>query len=106
MAIQTSDLENKVKANGKWVASEVKDVARDVSKDLKNASSDISSSGSDVMTTVQDGISDLFNTGSTSAQNAGKTVLDFAQKYPVQAAVGGLVVGLFLGSKLFTGRRA
>jgi ElaB/YqjD/DUF883 family membrane-anchored ribosome-binding protein len=93
--MDTQHAENKIKANGKWAASEARDVGKE-----------ISTRSQDVLETIQDGVAELLKMGQKYAKSGSDQALDLAKKYPVQAVCGGLVIGLFLGAKIFGGRRA
>ena len=96
-----SEIQDKVKANGKWAVNE----AKDASKEAMNVGKDLAGQGSGLIDTIQSSVTDLFKTGTESVQTAGKSAVDLAKKYPVQAAVGGIVIGMLLGARLF-GRAA
>jgi ElaB/YqjD/DUF883 family membrane-anchored ribosome-binding protein len=93
--MDTQHVENKIKSNGKWASSEAKDAGRQ-----------ISTRSQDLLETIQDGVSELLKNVPKYAQSGSKQAAEIVKKYPVQAAVGGLVIGLFLGAKIFGGNRA
>lgn len=92
--MDTQHVQEKVKANGKWASAQAKDTAKDLSE-----------RGSDFLAYVQDNLSDIIKSAGSQIKTAGSQSVTLAKKYPVQAAIGGLVCGFILGAALFRSSR-
>ncbi len=104
MSTQDSINHIKAKTNGKW--TEAKELARATEKEVIKKGETQLAEGEELFDSAQDVIMDVSLAVPTFIKKASTRALDWAKANPVQAGIGGVVLFLFLGSRLFGRKNA
>jgi len=96
MNAQSELNQDKSKANGKF-----QEVAKTGEKAVNNMADQVIGKGQELVGMAQDQVEDLYNNGGQYLKSTGDRAVKLAKTYPIQAAIGGIVVGLFLGAMIF-----
>lgn len=99
MNTQSDIQQEKVKANGKWAT--MKDAVRDSEKEAATLGKEVVTKGQEILEIAQDHAADLLESGGKFAKATGDKAIKLAKTYPVQTAVGGIALGIFIGSRIF-----
>ena len=87
-------LHDKTKVNGKWISHAVE---RGEKAALAN--------GPLLLEMAQDTAGEMLDSSGKLAKKAGAKALAYGKSHPVQIGVGGVVLGLMLGARIFAGRK-